>query len=149
MDSPPPPAPIDWADAYAAVGLEPPKGADELERDAVFDAPATPSVPVDPDDVAVAHFPDVNIWELQGRDKEIYEAGFFAGHLSRQHEVDAMENSYKLADDDANRYYRAAFDHDYHDCSIHENRGRYPGARTRILDDAWGDNWDATGPGTR
>lgn len=37
------------------------------------------------------------------------------------------------ADLDADRYYRAAFDHDNHDCAIHANEGQYRGAATRLL----------------
>jgi hypothetical protein len=130
------PAPLDWSSAYVAVGLDaPPVTPDELEQDAAYASPSRPAVVVDPDDVVAANFIDVNVWELTGREKDIYEAGFFAGHLSRQSEVTAAENAFKHADDDANRYYRAAFDHDYHDCAVHQNRGKYQGAATRYADD--------------
>lgn len=133
----------DWALDYAFVGLEPPATADALEEAAAHAVPARPEMVVEPQEATVLSFAEVDLTALTAREREIYEAGFFAGFLSRQPEVDAAENAYKQADYDADRLYRIAFDHDYHDCSIHENRGRYPGAKTRVLDDAWGDEWDA------
>lgn len=134
----------DWALDFAGIGIEPPATADEIEEAAAHAAPARPAMVVEEREASALSFAEVDTFSLTDREREIYEAGFFAGFLSRQPEVDSIENAFKRADDDANRYYRDAFDHDYHDCAVHENRGRYPGAKTRVLDDAWGDNWDAS-----
>jgi len=74
--------------------------------------------------------------EFTRRDWYIFKLGQQYGHESRQWEIDAAENAFKQADYDADRYYRAAFDHDNHDCAIHANKGRYKGASTRLLH--WG-----------
>lgn len=147
---------LDWSSAYALVGLEDPTATrDELEEAEAFAGADNSRVAVDPVDAAALTFVEVDITSLSDREREIYEAGFYAGYLSRQPEVDAAENAFKFASDDADRYYRAAFDHDYHDCSIHENRGKYKGAATRLLhwdvlgdgsDDAWGDDPDEVAP---
>lgn len=76
---------------------------------------------------------DVPMGSFTERDWAIFRQGQQWGFESRQAEVDALQNAYQAADYDADRYYRAAYDHDNHDCAIHTNKGRYPGATTRLL----------------
>lgn len=71
--------------------------------------------------------------EFTAREWAIFRQGQRWGYESRQAEVDAAWNAYNAADFDADRYYRAAYDHDNHDCAIHANKGRYQGAATRLL----------------
>lgn len=143
-------AALDWSEDFAAIGIElPPATTDELEVAASYAVRSPEAAGAAHAEVGYQDFAEVNVWELSRRERDIYEAGFYAGHLSRQPEVDAMEDLFKQADNDADRYYRAAFDHDYHDCAVHENRGKYRGAATRVLDDAWGDDWDAVNPSGR
>ena len=104
----------------------------------VFDAPAplgeltAPTAEIVGDEVPVGSFTE--------REWAIFRQGQRWGYESRQSEVDALQNAFQGANDDADRYYRAAFDHDYHDCAIHENKGRYKGARTRLLHwEYWGE----------
>lgn len=67
------------------------------------------------------------------REWAIFRQGQRWGYESRQAEVDAAWNAFNAADFDADRHYRAAYDHDNHDCAIHTNKGRYQGAATRLL----------------
>lgn len=76
---------------------------------------------------------EVPMASFTDRDWMIFRQGQQWGFESRQAEVDALQNAYQAADYDADRYYRAAYDHDNHDCAIHENKGRYRGAATRRL----------------
>ena len=79
---------------------------------------------------------DVPFASFTARDWAIFRTGQQWGHDARQSELDAALNAYRAADDDADRYYRAAFDHEYHDCSVHTYTGKgYAGARTRLADD--------------
>lgn len=71
--------------------------------------------------------------EFTSREWAIFRQGQRWGYESRQAEVDAAQNAFNAADFDADRYYRAAYDHDNHDCAIHANKGRYQGAATRLL----------------
>ena len=85
---------------------------------------------------------EIPMAEFTEREWAIFRQGQRWGWESRQSELDAMTNAFTMADYDADRYYRAAFDHDNHDCAIHENRGPYKGAATRLLqwhepDDEW------------
>lgn len=104
----------------------------------VFDGPAPLEELAAPP--ADRHRVDVPMGTFTDREWEIFRQGQRWGYESRQPEVDALQNAYQAADWDADRYYRAAFDHDYHDCAIHENKGRYKGARTRLLHwEYWGE----------
>lgn len=76
---------------------------------------------------------EVSMGSFTERDWAIFRQGQRWGFESRQAEIDALQNAYHAVDIDADRYYRAAFDHDNHDCAIHENKGPYKGARTRLL----------------
>ncbi|WIE56312.1 hypothetical protein [Curtobacterium sp. MCBD17_003] len=76
---------------------------------------------------------DVPVGEFTPREWAIFRQGQRWGWESRQSEVDVAWNAYRDADNDADRYYRAAYDHDNHDCAIHANKGPYQGARTRPL----------------
>lgn len=79
---------------------------------------------------------DVPFASFTARDWVVFRMGQQWGHDARQSEIDALGNAYRAAEDDADRYYRAAFDHEYHDCSIHTYTGRtYAGARTRLAAD--------------
>lgn len=78
--------------------------------------------------------------EFTEREWAIFRQGQRWGWESRQAEVSTLHNAYMGAEDDADRYYRAAYDHDNHDCAIHANKGRYQGAATRTLHwEYWGD----------
>lgn len=79
---------------------------------------------------------EIPMGEFTPRDWAIFRQGQRWGYESRQAEVDAAQNAFNAADFDADRYYRAAYDHDNHDCAIHANKGRYQGAATRLL------HWD-------
>ena len=46
---------------------------------------------------------DVELWTLTARERTIYEMGFMMGYFTRQPEINQ-------ANDDADRYYRAAYD---------------------------------------
>jgi hypothetical protein len=76
---------------------------------------------------------EIPMGEFTEREWAIFRQGQRWGWESRQSEVDAAWNAYNGADHDADRYYRAAYDHDNHDCAIHANKGPYQGARTRLL----------------
>lgn len=76
---------------------------------------------------------EIPMGEFTAREWAIFRQGQRWGYESRQAEVDAAWNAYNAADFDADRYYRAAYDHDNHDCAIHANKGRYQGAATRLL----------------
>lgn len=76
---------------------------------------------------------EIPMGEFTEREWAIFRQGQRWGWESRQSEVDAAWNAYNGADYDADRYYRAAYDHDNHDCAIHANKGSYQGARTRLL----------------
>lgn len=56
---------------------------------------------------------DVHVWELTDRERVIYELGFHMGHAARQGEVDQLDH-------EADRLYRAAFDH--RDCTCWRRR---------------------------
>ena len=62
---------------------------------------------------------DVAVWALTPHERAVYEAGFHMGFTIRELEI-------QQAHDEANRYYRAAFDHDHHDCRIHTPTHRRP-----------------------
>jgi hypothetical protein len=79
---------------------------------------------------------EIPMGEFTAREWAIFRQGQRWGYESRQAEVDAAWNAYNAADFDADRYYRAAYDHDNHDCAVHANKGRYQGAATRLL------HWD-------
>lgn len=79
---------------------------------------------------------EVPVGTFSDRDWVIFRQGQQWGYEARQAEVHMLQNAYQAADYDADRYYRAAYDHDNHDCAIHKNTGRYPGAKTRLL------HWD-------
>lgn len=90
---------------------------------------------------------EVPMGEFTERDWAIFRQGQRWGWESRQPEVTSLTNAYMRADDDANLYYRAAFDHDNHDCAIHANKGPYQGARTRLLQwDYWPDEEEQLPP---
>ena len=55
---------------------------------------------------------DIPLWALTPHERAVYEAGFQMGYAIRELELQRVQ-------DEANRYYRAAFDHDHHDCRIH------------------------------
>jgi hypothetical protein len=55
---------------------------------------------------------DIPLWALTPHERAVYEAGFQMGYAIRELEIQRVQ-------DEANRYYRAAFDHDHHDCRIH------------------------------
>lgn len=82
--------------------------------------------------------------EFTAREWAIFRQGQRWGYESRQAEVDAAWNAFNAADFDADRYYRAAYDHDNHDCAIHANKGRYQGTATRLLH--WVDDADLDCP---
>lgn len=109
--------------------------AEDLEEAEAFASPARAHLHVEDGEAAALGAPDVRPWELSDRDRAIYEAGFIDGHLAREPELVSVGNALKQAEDDADRFYRAAFDHDYHDCAVHENRGRYRGTATRLAAD--------------
>ncbi|MFB9665730.1 hypothetical protein HP467_01860 [Curtobacterium albidum] len=90
---------------------------------------------------------DVPMGEFTAREWAIFRQGQRWGWESRQSEVDTAWNAYRDADYDADRYYRAAYDHDNHDCAIHANKGPYQGARTRLLQwDYWPDEEEQLPP---
>lgn len=90
---------------------------------------------------------DIPMGEFTEREWAIFRQGQRWGWESRQSEVDAAWNAYNAADYDADRYYRAAYDHDNHDCAIHANKGPYQGARTRLLQwDYWPDEEEQLPP---
>jgi hypothetical protein len=90
---------------------------------------------------------DIPMGEFTEREWAIFRQGQRWGWESRQSEVDAAWNAYNAADYDADRYYRAAYDHDNHDCAIHTNKGPYQGARTRLLQwDYWPDEEEQLPP---
>ncbi len=66
--------------------------------------------PVGPGDEERAE--DVPLWALTPHERAVYEAGFQMGYAIRELEIQQVQ-------DEADRYYRAAFDHDHHDCRIH------------------------------
>lgn len=97
----------------------------------VFAAPANlDELAAPPPDPREAEIP---MEEFTAREWAIFRQGQRWGYESRQAEVDAALNAYNAADFDADRYYRAAYDHDNHDCAIHANKGRYQGAATKLL----------------
>jgi hypothetical protein len=97
----------------------------------VFAAPANlDELAVPPADHREVEIP---MGEFTAREWAIFRQGQRWGYESRQAEVDAAWNAYNAADFDADRYYRAAYDHDNHDCAIHANKGRYQGAATKLL----------------
>ena len=55
---------------------------------------------------------NIPLWALTPHERAVYEAGFQMGYTIRELEVERIQ-------DEANRYYRAAFDHDHHGCRIH------------------------------
>lgn len=55
---------------------------------------------------------DIELWSLTARERAVYEAGFLMGFTIRELEIQRAQH-------DADRFYRAAFDHDHHDCRIH------------------------------
>jgi hypothetical protein len=90
---------------------------------------------------------EVPMGEFTERDWVIFRQGQRWGWESRQSEVDAAWNAFKDAEFDADRYYRAAYDHDNHDCAIHANKGPYQGARTRLLQwSSWPDEEEQLPP---
>lgn len=91
--------------------------------------------PADPDELLAPPQAgrEIPMGELTEREWAIFRQGQRWGWESRQSEVDVAWNAYSAADHDADRYYRAAYDHDNHDCAIHANKGPYQGARTRLL----------------
>lgn len=101
----------------------------------VFAAPADlDELAAPPADRGASEMP---MGEFTAREWAIFRQGQRWGYESRQAEVDAAWNAFNAADFDADRYYRAAYDHDNHDCAIHANKGRYQGAATRLL------HWDS------
>jgi hypothetical protein len=97
----------------------------------VFAAPADlDELAAPPADGLVGEIP---MGEFTEREWAIFRQGQRWGYESRQAEVDTAWNAFNAADYDADRYYRAAYDHDNHDCAIHANKGRYQGASTRLL----------------
>jgi hypothetical protein len=60
---------------------------------------------------------DVAVWALTPHERAVYEAGFLMGFAIREFEIERVQ-------DEATRYYRAAFDHGHHDCRIHANPHR-------------------------
>jgi hypothetical protein len=77
--------------------------------------------------------PETPAGEFTAREWAIFRQGQRWGWESRQAELDSIRNAFIAADFDADRYYRAAFDHDNHDCAIHTNKGQYQGAATQLL----------------
>jgi len=61
---------------------------------------------------------DVPLWALTPHERAVYEAGFQMGYAIRELEIQRLQ-------DEVNRYYRAAFDHDHHDCRIHTPTRRH------------------------
>jgi hypothetical protein len=91
--------------------------------------------------------PEIPMGESTAREWAIFRQGQRWGWESRQTEVDTAWNAYNAVDFDADRYYRAAYDHDNHDCAIHANKGPYQGARTRLLQwDYWPDEEEQLPP---
>jgi hypothetical protein len=76
---------------------------------------------------------EIQMGEFTAREWAIFRQGQRWGYESRQAEVDAAWDAFDAADFDADRDYRAACDHDNHDCAIQENKGQYEGAATRLL----------------
>lgn len=100
-----------------------------------------PSAPPTADEQAIPYA------EFTRRDWYVFQLGQQYGHQGRQWEIDAIENAYKQSEYEADRLYRIAFDHDNHDCNVHENRGPYKGAATRPLHwDYWPDEEDQLPP---
>lgn len=89
---------------------------------------------------------EIPMGEFTAREWAIFRQGQRWGYESRQAEVDAAWNAFNAADFDADRYYRAAYDHDNHDCAVHANKGRYQGASMRLLH--WVDPDDAEPSGS-
>lgn len=113
------------------------RSADVFTGPADYDELAAPPAAVD----------EIPMGELTPREWAIFRQGQRWGYESRQSEVDTAWNAYKDADYDADRYYRAAYDHDNHDCAIHANKGPYQGARTRLLQwDYWPDEEEQLPP---
>jgi hypothetical protein len=105
--------------------------------------------PADYDELTALGRPvdELPVGEFTPREWAIFRQGQRWGWESRQSEVDAAWNAYRDADYDADRYYRAAYDHDNHDCAIHANNGPYKGARTRLLQwDYWPDEEEQLPP---
>lgn len=120
--------------------MYPDRGNDPFTGPAAYDDLAAPG--------PVEH--EVPMGEFTERDWVIFRQGQRWGWESRQSEVDAAWNAYNGADYDADRYYRAAYDHDNHDCAIHANKGPYQGARTRLLQwSSWPDEEDQLPPDVR
>jgi len=129
-DTTPNPRRWEWARSAAAPvdAFTGPADYDELQ------APPTPGR-------------EIPMGEFTEREWAIFRQGQRWGWESRQSEVDAAWNAYNGADYDADRYYRAAYDHDNHDCAIHANKGPYQGARTRLLQwDYWPDEEEQLPP---
>lgn len=105
--------------------------------------------PADPDELLTPPQAgsEIPMGELTEWEWAIFRQGQRWGWESRQSEVDVAWNAYNAADLDADRYYRAAYDHDNHDCDIHANKGPYQGARTRLLQwDYWPDEEEQLPP---
>lgn len=89
---------------------------------------------------------EIPMGEFTAREWMIFRQGQRWGYESRQAEVDTAWNAFNAADYDADRYYRAAYDHDNHDCAIHANKGPYQGASTRLLHWEYLGDDEATAP---
>jgi len=115
----------------------------DIARDQPTPAPAPTPVddvlarPVEYDELQAPPAEDpgdeIPVGEFTAREWAIFRQGQRWGWESRQGELDVVRNAFIAADFDADRYYRAAFDHDNHDCAIHTNKGGYQGAATRLL----------------
>lgn len=108
---------------WSRTAAEPSQPADVFAGPADYDELAAPPAPAR----------EIPMGEFTEREWAIFRQGQRWGWESRQAEVDTALNAYNAADYDADRYYRAAYDHDNHDCAIHANRGTYQGAHTRLL----------------
>ncbi|MBF4588394.1 hypothetical protein [Curtobacterium sp. VKM Ac-2887] len=123
------PNPPRWE--WAMTADESPEPVDVFSGPAAYDELAAPPV---------AAGREIPMGEFTEREWAIFRQGQRWGWESRRSEVDAAWNAYNGADYDADRYYRAAYDHDNHDCTIHANKGPYQGARARLLQwDYWPD----------
>lgn len=85
-------------------------------------ADADADAPTDYDDPAN----DVEPWELTPAEKRIYEAGFTTAYLMRTSEIERLTQAVERLNNEADRLYRAAYDHRH--CSCWKGRHRDPTA---------------------
>lgn len=78
--------------------------------------PTDADAPMDYDDPAN----EVEPWELTVSEKLIYEAGFTTAYLMRTNELEQLTRDVERLNHEADRFYRAAYDH--RDCSCWKGR---------------------------